>query len=263
MALARRIRPGADPTIDWIEADLRRRLPLRTFPKRIDAIVHLASVRQPSTGHGVEELFAVNVAAVAALMEYARLAGARRFVLGSTGGVCGYRPDPIRETTPVAPFDAYTLSKWLGELASRHYERHCRISVGIIRYFFPYGPGQRTGIIPRLAQRIGAGIAITVYRRGRQPRLNPVYVDDAAELTRRVLGSHRSLLVNSAGPETATVRQIADLLSGILGRAPQFESARNPGIGDMVGSNAAARRLLDFVPLVGLGSGLASTFVRP
>src|SRR5438094_6233200 len=96
VALARRPCPGrGQAEVDWVRVDLRKPLPRARLPRRLDAVVHFASVREPSRGHGTEELFAVNAGSVAALLDYARSAGARRFVLGSTGGVCGYQPRPI------------------------------------------------------------------------------------------------------------------------------------------------------------------------
>ncbi len=110
---------------------------------------------------GPEELFTVNAGATAALVDYAVQAGARRFVYGSTGGVYGYRVGRIRESTEPAPFDLYTVSKWHGETVV---VRERRLSTAVIRYFFPYGPGQRTGIVPRLADSLNEGRPITVYR---------------------------------------------------------------------------------------------------
>src|SRR5262245_4396693 len=161
LALARD--PGRAPAIagvEWIEADLRRPLVQVHLPQRIDAIVHLASVRVASEDAGPEELFTVNAGATASLVQYAVAAGARRFGYGSTGWVYGYRARRISETMAPEPFDLYTLSKWHGETVVVG-ER--RLSTAVVRYFFPYGPGQRAGIIPRLASSLTAGQPITLY----------------------------------------------------------------------------------------------------
>lgn len=257
--------PAATGYVDWLDADLRAPLPLGRLPKRLDAVVHLASLRTPSPGHGVDELFRVNAAAVAALVDYAGRAGARRFVLGSTGGIHGYRSGPIRETAPAAPFDAYTLSKWHGEqiaqaaTAQAVASRRAAPSVAVVRYYFPYGPGQRAGIIRLLMMRIAAGEPILLHRGGRYPRINPVFIDDACALTALAVDSTTALTVNCAGPETATVREIAALIGDATGRPPRFARATGTSVGDMVASGAAARRLLGFTPRVGLRDGIAAT----
>lgn len=262
IAVARSPRPSrASVSVQWIQADLREPLPAR-LPRSVDAVVHLASMRSPAAGHGPEELFAVNAAAVAALCDYARRAGARRFVLGSTGGVYGYRPGRIFETAPAAPFDAYTLSKWHGETIARHQSCAGHLSVAIIRYFFPYGPGQSAGVVPVLAGRIASGQPVTLHAGGRHPRLNPVFVDDACELTRRVIDARRPLTINCAGPEVASIRQITAIIADLCGAEPCFEPARGTGVGDMVASIDAARRMLRFTPRVGLRAGLRATIVR-
>lgn len=260
IVLARTARPSQSSAYaDWVQIDLRDPLPLSRMPSRIDGVVHFASVRTPSAGRGVEELFSVNAGSVASLLEYARQAGARRFVLGSTGGIYGYHKGPIRENTAPSPFDAYTLSKWHGETIARHQERNGGVPVSIVRYFFPYGPGQEAGIIARLAGNITSGSPILLHSGGRHPRLNPVFVDDACELTRRALDARRAVTVNCAGPEVATVRDIAMLLGDLCGVRPKFEAANDKSIGDMVASTGGAKKLLRFAPRVGLRAGLAAT----
>lgn len=242
--------------VDWIEADLRSPLTRARLPGRIGAVVHLASVRVPSPGAGPEELFAVNAGATAALVEYAIEAGATRFVYGSTGGVCGYRRGAIRESATPAPFDLYTMSKWHGETVVA---RERRLSSAIVRYFFPYGPGQQAGIVPQLASRLRAGSAVTLYRQGRVPHLNPVFVDDAAELTRLAMSSSKTILVNCAGREVVTVKDLARLMAAVIGVSPRFVNGQDPKVGDMVASLGLSARTLKFAPRVPLDVGLQRT----
>lgn len=242
--------------VEWIAGDLLKPLERARLPQRVAAVVHLASLREPSGGAGAEQLFAVNAGATAALVDYAVRAGARRFVYGSTGGVYGYRAGRIRESHTPAPFDLYTLSKWHGETVVA---RERRISSAIVRYFFPYGPGQRAGIVPRLASSLRAGRSVTLYRRGRVPHINPVFVDDAAELTRRALAASATLVVNCAGAETVTVRELSRRMAAMLGVEPSFVTGRDPAIGDMVASLSRSARALGFTPRVPLEDGLRRT----
>jgi nucleoside-diphosphate-sugar epimerase len=246
------------PGVEWIEGDLRRPLARLRLPQRIDAVVHLASVREPSSAAGPEELFAVNAGATAALVDYAVTAGAQRFVYGSTGGVYGYRPGRIREAAEPSPFDLYTLSKWHGEMVV---VRERRLSTAVIRYFFPYGPGQRAGIIPRLASSLAEGRPITLYRQGRVPQINPVFVADAAEITRRALTSATSLVVNCAGPEVVTVKDLATRMAAMLGVPAQFVAGRDPRVGDLVASLARCSRTLGCTPKVSIDAGLRQTLI--
>ena len=257
IALARD--PSIAPVIsgvEWIRGDLREPLARLGLPGRITAVVHLASLRQPAEDAGPEQLFAVNAGATAALVDYAVRAGARRFVYGSTGGVYGYRAGRIRESQPPAPFDLYTLSKWHGETVVA---RERRLPSAIVRYFFPYGPGQRAGIVPRLATSLRSGNPVTLYRRGRVPRINPVFVDDAAELTRRAMEASATMVVNSAGGETVTVQQLSRRIATMLDVEPVFVAGRDPAVGDMVASLSRSARALGFTPRVSLERGLRRT----
>ncbi len=206
----------------------------------------------------MDELYAINVASTAALAAWAVKAGAKRVVFGSTGGVYGYRRGQIRESQAARPFDTYTLTKWQGEMAARF---HAPGLVGIVRYFFPYGPGQLTGLIPRLTGAIQAGEPVTLYANGRHPRLNPVFVDDATELTRRVLMSRREMTVNCAGPETVQMPRLAGAIAALTGAPVRYVDGANPAIGDMVGHMAHAHDLLRFRPRTAMAVGLARTLV--
>jgi UDP-glucose 4-epimerase len=257
VALARA--PDAAPSIDgvdWIPGDLRQPLARARLPRRVAAVVHLASLREPSSDAGAEQLFAVNVGSTAALLEYAVGAGARRFIYGSTGGVYGYRSGRIRESHKPAPFDLYTLSKWHGETVVA---RELRLSSVVVRYFFPYGPGQRAGIVPRLANTIASGRSVTLYRRGRVPHINPVFVDDAADLTCRALLASTTLVVNCAGRDIVTVRDLSHRVAAVLGVRPVFVQGRDPKVGDMVASLSQSARALGFTPGVSLDTGLERT----
>jgi UDP-glucose 4-epimerase len=257
IALARN--PHMAPAIGgvtWIHGDLREPLARLGLPERITAVVHLASLREPAEGAGPEQLFTVNAGATAALVDYAVRAGARRFVYGSTGGVYGYRAGRILESHRPAPFDLYTLSKWHGETVVA---RERRLSSAIVRYFFPYGPGQRAGIVPRLVSSLQSGQPVTLYRGGRVPHINPVFVDDAAELTRRALEAAATIVVNSAGGETVTVGDLSRRIAAILEVEPRFVAGRDPAVGDMVASLAQSARALRFRPRVPLDRGLRRT----
>ncbi len=88
-----------------------------------DAVIHAAAIPRP-TGRVASEVFSVNMALAFNVVEAAALLGIRRVVYASSFSVLGFpffeRPVelaflPIDETHPLAPQDAYALSKTLGE----------------------------------------------------------------------------------------------------------------------------------------------------
>lgn len=89
----------------------------------MDALVHIAAIPRP-TGRTAGDVFRINMAAMYAALEAARLARVPRFVYASSFSVLGY---PFFEKTIVPPYlpvdeghppgaqDVYAITKWLGE----------------------------------------------------------------------------------------------------------------------------------------------------
>lgn len=88
-----------------------------------DVVVHAAAIPRP-TGRTASDVFGVNMALAYNVVEASCLLGIRRLVYASSFSVLGFpffeRPValsylPIDEAHPLAPQDAYALSKTLGE----------------------------------------------------------------------------------------------------------------------------------------------------
>src|SRR5581483_7592008 len=114
-----------------------------------------------------------NVATTQRLLEYARQAKAKRFVLASSGGVCGYQPRPIVETDPPNLFNYYLATKYAAEVLVQAYSE--QLVPVILRYFFVYGEGQRGMFMPSLVERVLQGKAVTVSGQT-GVTMNPIHV---------------------------------------------------------------------------------------
>ena len=157
-----------------VECDLAREVPAVESVGELDTVVHLAqSARYKEFPEGVEDVVAVNVAATAGLLDLARRAGARRFVLASTGGVYAPSAGPLHESDPVSAAGFYPVSKRAAELLARAYDD--LLEVVVLRPFFVYGPGQRAGMLVRaMAERVRGGEEI-VLQGERGMVFNPVH----------------------------------------------------------------------------------------
>jgi nucleoside-diphosphate-sugar epimerase len=227
--------------------DLTR--PLERLPERIDAVVHLAqSRRYREFPEGADDVVAVNVAATAALADYARHAGARTFVLASTGGVYGFGSRPAREDDPVAPIGFYQASKYAAEVLLAPYAEY--FTTVILRPFFVYGAGQRELLVASLAQRVLAGEPVT----GPGPRMNPIHVTDAARAIEAALALTAPAVVNVAGDEVVNAAELARRLAEAAGVEPVIEHAEPPP-GDLLADTARMNELL-ITPQVPLDAGL-------
>jgi nucleoside-diphosphate-sugar epimerase len=223
--------------VTWIVGDLTDAALPAALPQRVDAVVHLAqSAHFRDFPERADDIFAVNVASTARLLDWARRAGAQHFVHASSGGIYGHGGRGFAEDDAVAetgPLGYYLSSKHAAELLCEPYEE-C-FSVGILRFFFVYGPGQRAGmLIPRLARSVAAGQAISLQGNDGL-RCNPINVDDAVRAIMGALQLTRGARVNVAGPDVLTLREIGDALGRELGREPVFSIDAEAAPRDLVG----------------------------
>src|SRR2546426_11157922 len=87
------------------------------LPASVDVIIHLAQSRQfRRFPEQAADIFAVNTAATARLLDFARRAGARSFVYASSGGVYGGSETPLSESAALRPGNFYAASKTAAEL---------------------------------------------------------------------------------------------------------------------------------------------------
>lgn len=225
-----------------------------------DAIVHLA---QEPGWHGfpVNSARIVQVAsgATAQLLEYAARAGVGRFVYASSGGIYGPSEGPISESAPINPtgdIGYYLAAKAAGDMLVRAF-RPAPFTTAVLRYFFVYGPGQRTDfLVPRLFNSVQTGASVTLAQ-GRGPKLNPVFVSDAAEATIAALDQAGDTVVNIGGPDTWMLRDMVQFMGGLVGLAPVLVET-DECVRDFMADTSAAHAL--HVPRVGLEEGLRAVF---
>jgi UDP-glucose 4-epimerase len=248
-------RPDAQPPpadgVRWIAQDLTRPLG-KELPDQVDGVLHVAqSRRYREFPDGAVDVMEVNAMATTRLLDYCHRAGGRTFVFASTGAVSGAGSAPIHEDDPPTPSNLYAISKHAGERVVEQYRSV--LTAHSLRYFFIYGPGQQAMMMPGIIGRVRSGQ--TVQLAGENGiSINPVYADDAARATAAALELDEGATINVAGPETVTIRQIAEIIGGEVGKAPTFENvAEQP---DFVASIDLMTRLLG-APTTTPSEGLA------
>jgi UDP-glucose 4-epimerase len=139
----------------------------------IDAILHCAA--RSLVGESLQEparYFEDNVAGGIALLEAARAAGVRRFVLSSTAAVYGL-PDatPIPEDAPLRPINPYGETKRSLEAVLTWYGRAYEFRSVSLRYFNVAGATEAIGedhdpethLIPAILAATAAGRPVTLF----------------------------------------------------------------------------------------------------
>jgi UDP-glucose 4-epimerase len=234
-----------------LEQDVTRLDPA-ALPRDTEALVTLAqSSRFRDFPAQAEDVFAVNVTANLALLQWAIGAGVRRVVHASSGGIYGGRTDgQLQESDLLAvdsPLGFYLGSKLCSEIVMQNF-RHLFESVVILRPFFIYGPRQRTDMfVARMIDSVRWGRPIQLQGRDGL-RVNPVHVDDAVLAFARALTIQGNHVINVAGPDVMTLRTMCGIIGAAMDRQPIFAHKEGEPV-DYVGDTLQAEHKLGFRPV--------------
>ena len=179
-----------------------------------DLVYHIAATYREA-GQGASAYTRVNVEGTRNVLEAARLAGAKRVVHCSTGGVHGHiEHPPANEDAPLAPGDIYQRTKLEAEQAAAEYGRRHGLEVVIARPIGIYGPGDLRFL------KMFRGLA-----RGRFPMLGSgkvfYHLTHISDLVRGfelcgtiTAAAGRTYIL--AGPEYTTLARLVELIAAEL-----------------------------------------------
>lgn len=245
----------AGSNIEWVSWDMIAGGPPSPLPA-VDALIHLAQAngRFPDAALDVH---AVAATATLHLLEHARLCGASRFVLASTGNVYGFTDHrPFTEEDPHRPAGLYAAAKCYAENLVESYQSF--FGTAILRLFGPYGPGQTGRLIPDIIARVRESRPVTL-KSGGQPWLTPIYISDVCDLFARSLALDGHVKINIAGDEHAGLREIAELAGDILDIPPVLETSKERGCGDLTSDNRNMKLVFGKRKLVSFREGMRLT----
>ncbi len=257
----------------------------------VDTFVHAATVRLRN-GVDAPADHAANVDGIERAMRACAAAGVRRFVFVSCVGVYGFPARlPVAEGHPYAPRTSSSGAKVEAEMRARRVVRELPLELTVVRPTIIYGPGDRHGLLDKMASMIRAS-TYRVVGSGDNV-LHHAHVDDIVEgiwlaATRAEAAGEDFIL---AGPETTTLSRLSALVARAVGRelprghvpiavaralatavdaAEQYGAftAREPPVNHekldvmtlpVCFDIAKARRLLGFTPTVGYEEGVMRT----
>jgi UDP-glucose 4-epimerase len=208
--------PGA---VDTVVGDLFDHRGLCAAMEDCEAVVHLAAYADVGiVAKEPVEAEECNSRGTLAALEAARATGTR-VIYGSTIWVYGASGDGlIDEDAPLGlPDHLYTASKLAGEMYCSSYSELYDVPSTILRFGIPYGPRARpAAVIPIFVSKALEGEPLTIAGDGLQTR-RFVYVEDLADGI--VAGLDRGAdgrVYNLAGDEAVTIRELADIVSGLI-----------------------------------------------
>jgi nucleoside-diphosphate-sugar epimerase len=239
LGIARTPLPWLAPQFTSMVADITE--PIADDPAFARAtVIHTAAVMQAPTR---DIFWKTNVTGTFHALEWAIRHEASHFVLFSTGGVYPYSQGRAwSETDPTDPIGFYGHSKLLAENMAHAYHRLHGLPVTVVRLFFPYGDGQRRGIITKISDSVRLGQELTV-NKGGAPRMNPVHLDDVADAVEIMCDEPRYFRVfNLCGDDTFSFLDLVRLFEVKHHRKAVLKMSDKEH-GDLLGSNRLLKEL--------------------
>jgi UDP-glucuronate 4-epimerase len=243
-------------------ADLRRAIEVEAP----DAIVHLAALAgvRPSCERPIDYAD-VNITGTTMMLEAARAAGVRRFLLASSSSVYGDTARvPFREDDPcAAPISPYAATKRAGELLCHTYAHLYGMRILCARFFTVYGPRQRPDLaIHKFCRSIAVGRPIPLFGDGSTQR-DYTFTSDIIDGVRGALdwtGADGTgfEVVNLGGARTTSLIDLVHHLERLL-RRPAVIDWRPTQPGDVrttYADTSRANALFGYQPKVAIEDGL-------
>ena len=244
---------------------------VRAAMRGATGVFHLAAIASVARGNEAwHATHRVNVGGTVAVLDAARERGGLPVVYASSAAIYGDQgAGAIAEGATPAPRSAYGADKLASEL-------HARVGFGVhgvptlgFRFFNVYGPRQDprspySGVISIFADRIAAGLPVTLHGDGGQTR-DFVFVDDVVRhlvaglvLLRR---TPQAEVLNLCTGRATSVAGLAQALGRAAGRRVVVTQgpARAGDIRASLGAPARAREVLGLAAETRLDEGLART----
>jgi nucleoside-diphosphate-sugar epimerase len=177
----------------------------------------------------------------------------------------GNTPAPQVETRREAPISPYSMGKTAATHFLQMLHRTESFPATTLRLFLTYGPGQDgRRFLPQIITGCLEGCSFPTSA-GEQVR-DFCYVQDVVDAVFAVFDSDeaRGEAINIASGEPTTIRQMIEVVRGLVGRGdPQFgHIAYRPGENmELYADITKAKRLLSWEPHVTLRMGLEKTIV--
>ena len=208
--------------IETIGCELLERSQLGELPE-VPNVLYLAAMKFGSTGREAMT-WAMNVYLPGMVCEKFRRSRIVAFSTGNVYGMAPVRGNGSRETDPLLPDGDYAMSCLGRERMFSHFSERLGIPSALIR--LNYAHEMRYGILVDIAQHVMAGNPIDLT----MGYFNAIWQGDANAMVLRSFDHAASppLVVNVAGPERLSVRQVAEQFGRLLEKPVRFTGAEAP-----------------------------------
>jgi UDP-glucuronate 4-epimerase len=256
---------SAQPGARLVEADIRDAAAMASLfeAERPERVIHLAAMANVRYSLQQPALYTdVNVLGTRNLLEAARQARTRGFVLASTSSVYGRTQKvPFVESDPTdRPLAPYPATKKACEVLAHAYSVAFGLKCRVLRFFNVYGPRGRPDMAPYLfTEKLLADQPIIEFDEGR-PQRDWTYIGDTVAGVVAALDSDLDYEIFNLGRgEPVALRAFIHILESLTGKHARLENAPLPDTEPAItfSDSSKAGRLLGYRPTVPLADGLA------
>jgi UDP-glucose 4-epimerase len=220
----------------------------------LDVVFHLSACNLVDSIADPVLCLDVNIRQTVNLLERMRIRAEEAvLVFASTGSVYGepiYSPQD--EKHPLQPTNPYAISKVACENYINYYAKKYGLKTVILRLYNVTGKGQRKGVVPFFIHQILTGGLVTIHNDGSQVRCF-THVKDVvrANMLAYANKSAYGLTFNIAGNQTISIRNLAVLISRIIGKPMEtaFKKVKSYDITAFVPDASLAKKVLGFSPI--------------
>jgi nucleoside-diphosphate-sugar epimerase len=236
--------PDGNENIDYLNIDIRQ--PFPNIPGYTRAtVIHTAAVMNAKE---VDQFWDVNVSGTKNVLKWSAKSQAKHFIFFSSGAVYGYADNhEMKETDGLNPIGVYGYTKWIGEITCQMYSVLYDLPVTIFRLYFPYGPGQQSGIFPMIFRSVASNQPLTIKGDG-SPSFRPIHIDDLAGAVCKAIDTAAGCRIyNLCGDETVNFLDSVRLVENVLQRKITLIHSRE-NAGDLLADNSKIKHELSWYP---------------
>ncbi|QAA30591.1 NAD-dependent epimerase/dehydratase family protein [Clostridium manihotivorum] len=231
--------------------------PLDYIPlNNIDTVIHCAAIVNNQTFDN-SDYIDINVKSTIMLLDFCIKNSIPRFILLSSGGVYGFRETPVSEDDLCKPQGMYQISKYFSEKICELYKD--KLSITILRLFFPYGQGQSNRLISNLFSNIINHKTVTLNKAG-SPKINPIYIYDVINILKLAINLDISGTFNVCGDEIVSIESLCQKIAMICGEKNLSLCFKEFYENDLIGNNLKLKNSFNYKPEFNLNYGLTSYF---
>lgn len=259
-----------DPDIQFIEGDACELADLQKCGDQFDSVIHFAGTSSAPmfNGDGIVDGYTNSIKSFVQTLEFARKAGAKKFLYASTSSLYGNNPMPLVETQHVTPPNHYAVTKGTYEHCAECYNRvYPEIEIVGFRFMSVYGPneeakGQFANMISQFVWDIARDLPPVIFGDGEQFR-DFTNVADVVQGITRALETDKKLgndVFNIGTGATSSFNEILKTINEVMGKNVEAIYIPNPvKEGYVRGQHADIEKIqkaLGFEPTVDLLTGI-------